>query len=207
MCSGPIAARASPPQGWRFRPPGLPRGRGVAGCPRTSTTRCGGSPLRCNDDWPRPVARARRSGRGFERRIPWVKNSMAASMSSTTMPTLSIRLTVMMSPWRLTSLALRREPRGRLLLNLGCLPRGSSPAAPGCAELMLAHPARDAQPSVARILPGATDECPTALAHEPASRIAHHDPLVSRRRCQPRQTTETTRFCTTVRVSGGRATG
>src|SRR6267142_4329169 len=31
-----------------------------------------------------------------------VKNSMAASMSSTTMPTLSIRLTVMMSPWRLT---------------------------------------------------------------------------------------------------------
>src|SRR3954467_8276597 len=32
-----------------------------------------------------------------------VKNSMAASMSSTTMPTLSIRLTVMTSPWRLTS--------------------------------------------------------------------------------------------------------
>src|SRR5439155_2593694 len=32
-----------------------------------------------------------------------VKNSMAASMSSTTMPTLSIRLTVMMSPWRLTA--------------------------------------------------------------------------------------------------------
>src|SRR5438309_3834438 len=31
-----------------------------------------------------------------------VKNSMAASMSSTTMPTLSIRLTVMMFPWRLT---------------------------------------------------------------------------------------------------------
>src|SRR3569832_173767 len=30
-----------------------------------------------------------------------VKNSMAASRSSTTMPTLSIRLTVMMSPWRL----------------------------------------------------------------------------------------------------------
>src|SRR4030095_1838316 len=32
-----------------------------------------------------------------------VKNSMAASRSSTTMPTLSIRLTVMMAPWRLTS--------------------------------------------------------------------------------------------------------
>src|SRR5581483_12214225 len=31
-----------------------------------------------------------------------VKNAMAASMSSTTMPTLSIRLTVMISPWRLT---------------------------------------------------------------------------------------------------------
>src|SRR5262245_50950336 len=31
-----------------------------------------------------------------------VKNSMAAPMSSTTMPTLSIRLTVTMSPWRLT---------------------------------------------------------------------------------------------------------
>src|SRR5262245_52486285 len=31
-----------------------------------------------------------------------VKNSMAASMSSTTMPTLSMRLTVMMSPGRLT---------------------------------------------------------------------------------------------------------
>ncbi|HET7040168.1 MAG TPA: hypothetical protein VFH97_09785, partial [Gemmatimonadales bacterium] len=30
------------------------------------------------------------------------ENSMAASMSSTTMPTLSMRLTVMMSPWRLT---------------------------------------------------------------------------------------------------------
>src|SRR5919109_5111797 len=31
-----------------------------------------------------------------------VKNAMAASMSCTTMPTLSIRLTVMVSPWRLT---------------------------------------------------------------------------------------------------------
>src|SRR5205807_683112 len=42
-----------------------------------------------------------------------VKNSMAASMSSTTMPTLSIRLTVMMSPWRLTksSAALLRGVR------------------------------------------------------------------------------------------------
>src|SRR5688572_25853048 len=32
-----------------------------------------------------------------------VKNSMAASRSSTTMPTLSIRFTVKMAPWRLTS--------------------------------------------------------------------------------------------------------
>src|SRR6185295_11851892 len=37
-----------------------------------------------------------------------VKNSMAASMSSTTMPTLSIRLTVMMSPWRQTAYELDR---------------------------------------------------------------------------------------------------
>src|SRR6185369_1418949 len=46
-----------------------------------------------------------------------VKNSMAASMSSTTMPTLSIRLTVKMSPWRLASAfcraALSTERRGK----------------------------------------------------------------------------------------------
>src|SRR5262245_14316666 len=47
-----------------------------------------------------------------------VKNSMAASMSSTTMPTLSIRLTVMLSPWRLTfdkSGGQRAQPPGRPL--------------------------------------------------------------------------------------------
>src|SRR5262252_8722967 len=42
-----------------------------------------------------------------------VKNSMAASMSSTTMPTLSIRLTVMMSSWRLTLTLTGRGERMR----------------------------------------------------------------------------------------------
>src|SRR5262245_17175518 len=46
-----------------------------------------------------------------------VKNSMAASMSSTTMPTLSIRLTVMMSPWQANLLPLRQ----RVLVELSIL--------------------------------------------------------------------------------------
>src|SRR5688572_13728802 len=41
-----------------------------------------------------------------------VKNSMAASMSSTTMPTLSMRVTVMMSPKRLTHRISGEHPLG-----------------------------------------------------------------------------------------------
>src|SRR5215813_11220852 len=59
--------------------------------------------------WPRtPVTRPAHSPsmgmRPSRVRPSSVKNSMAASMSSTTMPTLSIRLTVIISLWRLTAL-------------------------------------------------------------------------------------------------------
>src|SRR3981081_3158420 len=57
-----------------------------------------------------------------------VKNSMAASMSSTTMPTLSIRLTVTMSPWRLTTFRCEThgiDPVFRRGAGVGARPNGA----------------------------------------------------------------------------------
>lgn len=68
-----------------------------------------------------------------------VKNSMAASMSSTTMPALSIRLTVMMSPWPLT-----RRCRGRGAVHVfesgkrfNSLPFFSFPSAPRSSTIVV----------------------------------------------------------------------
>src|SRR5947209_7032157 len=59
-----------------------------------------------------------------------VKNSMAASRSSTTMPTLSIRLTVMMFPWRLTTFRCGNRDRDRPGMREGAA--GQGPGAHFC---------------------------------------------------------------------------
>src|SRR5262245_13443429 len=60
------------------------------------STRCVPSPVM------RPAHSPSTKARPSSPRPSSVKNSMAESMSSTTMPTLSMRLTVTLSPWRLT---------------------------------------------------------------------------------------------------------